>query len=112
MDGDTRERIIAALDGGAESLGSTAEAAALAGLADLVRLTTLIDELNDRAREQLAPRLTVTSHLAQAHEHLVGLRRTLTHATEMLAYNTASARLCSPRSDRSTRGPRPPSAPH
>jgi len=89
MDGDTRERIIAALDGGAESLGSTAEAAALAGLADLVRLTTVIDELTDRAREQLAPRLTVTSHLAQAHEHLVGLRRTLTHATEMLAYNTA-----------------------
>ena len=36
MDGDTRERIIAALDGGAESLGPTAQAAALAGLADLV----------------------------------------------------------------------------
>jgi len=86
---DTRERIIAALGGGAESLGSTVEMAALAGLADLVMLTTLIDELNDRAREQLAPRLTVTSHLAQAHEHLVGLLCNVTPATEMLAYNTA-----------------------
>jgi hypothetical protein len=31
----------------------------------------------------------VTSHLVQAQAHLVDLRRTLTHATEMLAYNTA-----------------------
>jgi hypothetical protein len=37
----------------------------------------------------LAPRLTVTPHLLQAQEHLAGLRRTLTHATEMLAYNSA-----------------------
>jgi hypothetical protein len=90
MDVATRERIIAALNG-AEWPGPAGEAAALAGLADLVRLTTLIDELNDRAREQLAPRLTVTSHLVQAHEHLVGLRRTLTHAAEILAYNTAQS---------------------
>jgi hypothetical protein len=89
MDEATRERIIAAVNGCAKWPGPTGEAAALTGLADLVSLTTLIDELNDRAREQLAPRLTVTSHLVQAHEHLVGLRRTLTHATEMLAYNAA-----------------------
>jgi hypothetical protein len=39
------------------------DAATLAGLSDLVTLTTLIDELNDRARTQLASRLTMTSHL-------------------------------------------------
>jgi hypothetical protein len=35
--------------------GSAGDAAALAGLADLVSLTVLIEELNVRARTQLAP---------------------------------------------------------
>ncbi len=48
-----------------------------------------VEQLNERARLHLAPRPTVTSHLVQAQEHLAGLRRTLTHATETLAYNTA-----------------------
>jgi hypothetical protein len=89
MDTTTLERIIKVLDGAAEERGPAGDAAALSGLADLASLTMLIEELNTRARTQLAPRLTVTSHLVQAEAHLAGLRRTLTHATEMLAYNTA-----------------------
>jgi hypothetical protein len=56
-------------------------------LADLVNLTGLIEELNEQARRSLAPQLTVTSHLTQAQSQLADLRRTLTHATEMLAFN-------------------------
>jgi hypothetical protein len=89
MDSMTRERIIGVLDRAAPQRGLGGEVGVLTDLADLVSLTLLIEELSDRARTQLAPRLTVTSHLAQAQEHLAGLRRTLTHATEMLAYNTA-----------------------
>ncbi|HWM03235.1 MAG TPA: hypothetical protein VNP92_12960 [Actinophytocola sp.] len=43
---------------------------ALVGLADLVTLTRLVEELNQQARRALAPRLTVTSHLTQAQDQL------------------------------------------
>jgi hypothetical protein len=62
---------------------------ALAELADLVALTALVERLDEQARPHLAPRPTVTSHLMQAQQHLAGLRRTLTHATVTLAYNSA-----------------------
>jgi hypothetical protein len=88
MDTTARERFIEALRTNAMP-GPGGDAVALAELADLVALTTFVDQLNEQARLHLAPRPTVTSHLLQAREHLAGLRRTLTHATEILAYNTA-----------------------
>jgi hypothetical protein len=89
MNTTEREQLIEALRGTASRPGTGGDVTALAELADLVALTTLIEQLNEQARLHLAPRPTVTSHLVQAQEHLVGLRRTLTHATEMLAFNTA-----------------------
>ena len=88
MDATARERIIEALGATAPWPGPGGDAVAPTELADLVALTALVEELNERARLHLAPRPTVTSHLLQAQEHLAGLRRTLTHATETLAYNS------------------------
>ena len=62
---------------------------ALWDLADLVFLTTILDQLSARAEHQLAARPTVTAHLGQARAQMTQLRRSLTHATEMLAFNTA-----------------------
>jgi hypothetical protein len=89
MDGTALGRIIETLRGAPDLPGSGGDVVALAELADLVALTGFVEQLNERARLHLAPRPTVTSHLVQAQEHLAGLRRTLTHATETLAYNTA-----------------------
>ena len=93
MDAKSHERLVEVLRSSAPWPGSDGDAVALAELADLVALTALVDQLNEQARRHLAPRPTVTSHLVQAREHLAGLRRTLTHATEILAYNTGQ---CSP----------------
>ena len=89
MDETSRDRVLRALDGTVSWPDAVGDGDALVGLADLVTLTRLIEELNERARRALAPRLTVTSHLSQAQAQLADLRRTLTHATEMLAYNTS-----------------------
>jgi hypothetical protein len=91
MDETSRDRVLRALDGTTSWAAALGDGDALVGLADLVTLTRLIEELNERARRALAPRLTVTSHLtqAQAQVQVADLRRTLTHATEMLAYNTS-----------------------
>ena len=89
MDGTALGQIIEALRNTTERPGAGGDAVALAELADLVALTGFVEQLSERARLHLAPRPTVTSHLVQAQEHLAGLRRTLTHATETLAYNTA-----------------------
>ena len=80
MDGTALGQII-------EALRSTTARPGPGG--DAVALAELVEQLSERARLHLAPRPTVTSHLVQAQEHLAGLRRTLTHATETLAYNTA-----------------------
>jgi hypothetical protein len=92
VDETSRNRILRVLDGTASGrppvwLTASGDGDALAGLADLVNLTGLIEELNEQARRSLAPQLTVTSHLTQAQSQLADLRRTLTHATEMLAFN-------------------------
>ena len=89
MDETSRDRVLRALDGTTSWAAAVGDGDALVGLADLVTLTRLIEELNERARRALAPGLTVTSHLSQAQAQLADLRRTLTHATEMLAYNTS-----------------------
>jgi hypothetical protein len=89
MDGTARDRVLRALDGATPWTASAGDGEALLGLADLVTLTRVIEELNEQARRLLAPRLTVTSHLSQAQHQLADLRRTLSHATEMLAYNTS-----------------------
>jgi hypothetical protein len=89
MDGTALGQIIEALRNTTARPGAGGDAVALAELADLVALTGFVEQLSERARLHLAPRPTVTSHLVQAQEHLAGLRRTLTHATETLAYNTA-----------------------
>ncbi|MBL8925265.1 MAG: hypothetical protein JNM77_03375 [Pseudonocardia sp.] len=89
MDGTALGQIIEALRSTPARPGPGGDAAALAELADLVALTGLVEQLSEQARLHLAPRPTVASHLVQAQEHLAGLRRELTHATEMLAYNTA-----------------------
>ena len=89
MDETSRDRVLRALDGTTSWAAAVGDGDALVGLADLVTLTRLIEELNERARPALVPRLTVTSHLSQAHAQLADFRRALTHATEMLAYNTS-----------------------
>lgn len=89
MSATAQDIVTEALRATAPRPGDSADDIALTELAELVALTALIEQLNERARLHLAPRPTVTSHLVQAHEHLAGLRRTLTHATETLAYNTA-----------------------
>jgi hypothetical protein len=89
MDGTALGSIIEALPSTTARPGPGGDAVALAEPADLIALTGYVEQLNERARLHLAPRPIVTSHLVQAQEHLAGLRRTLTHATETLAYNTA-----------------------
>lgn len=88
MDTTTRGRLAEELRAAPPWPGPAGDAAALAELTDLMRLIALVEELNEQARQHLAPRPTVTSHLLQAREHLAGLRRTVTHATETLAYNS------------------------
>lgn len=85
----SRDRVLRALEGTVSWAAAVGDGDALVGLADPVTLTRLIEELNERARRALAPRLTVTSHLTQAQGQLAELGRTLTHATAMLAYNTS-----------------------
>ncbi len=89
MDGTALGQIIEALRSTTARPAPGGDAVALAELADLIALTGFVEQLNEQARLHLAPRPTVTSHLVLAQEHLAGLRRTLTHATETLAYNTA-----------------------
>lgn len=64
------------------------DASALRTLADLLSLADLVSELSDQAHRELAARPTVATHLGQAREHLVELRRTLEKAQSMLAFNT------------------------
>jgi hypothetical protein len=82
-----RERIVHALDSVEQP--DQGQPDALLDLADLVFLTTLVDQLSERAQRQLAARPTVTAHLGQARDQVAQLRRSLTHATETLAFNTA-----------------------
>ncbi|HTK63709.1 MAG TPA: hypothetical protein VL595_15085 [Pseudonocardia sp.] len=87
MNEELQDRIVRVL-GTVEGSGSD-EPDALWELADLVFLTTILDQLSERAEHQLAARPTVTAHIGQARSQMVQLRRSLTHATEMLAFNTA-----------------------
>ncbi len=88
MDGTALGQIIEALRSTTARPAPDGDAVALAELADLIALTGFVEQLSERARQHLA---APDRHLAPGpgQEHLAGLRRTLTHATETLAYNTA-----------------------
>jgi len=87
MNEELHQRIARTL-GTVERSGSD-EPDALWELADLVFLTTILDQLSARAEHQLAARPTVTAHIGQARSQVAALRRSLTHAIEMLAFNTS-----------------------
>jgi hypothetical protein len=67
--------------------GVAPDADALAVLAELVSLSSRIEELSSCALRQLASRPTVTAHLGQARGHLIELHRCLAHAKGTMAYN-------------------------
>ncbi|NMH97565.1 hypothetical protein [Pseudonocardia acidicola] len=84
-----RDRLIQALDSADRPAPEAAEV--LTDLADLVFLTTLLDQLSERANRRLAAWPTVTAHIGHARDHVASVHRTLTHAAEILAFNTAQA---------------------
>jgi hypothetical protein len=59
-------------------------------LSDLAAVATLVGELADRSRRELASWATVSPHLALARDQALDLARSLNHACGTLAFNSAA----------------------